>query len=80
MLKHPGKESSVTGVQQFIHFLDALITNPADAYAFILKHGFLNRELIVSVNNRFTIKESNELRLCNDSYSVCLQPLFSNAD
>ncbi len=33
-------------------FLNASITNRADAYALILKHGFLNCELLVLIKNR----------------------------
>ncbi len=50
----------VVYISHFIHymgcnnslvFLDALITTPDDAFASILKHGFLNREYLISDSN-----------------------------
>lgn len=60
-------------------FLDALISNPANAYASILNHGFLNHESFVSVKNFIKMqkkKKSNEsqYRLIDNGKSVLQIP------
>ncbi len=51
-----------------LDFHNASFTNPDDAYASILKHGFLNRESLISDSNRFKM-----LRIEQIAISIAIQ-------